>query len=458
MTLRPNAAPSVNPSTASTTTSTDPAAAPGPAARRSVWSLRVGVIPLPFYAILMVVLAVLAWRDDLKPDIPTMGALLGLCSYTCYEVGKRIPVFRSIGGPVILVTFVPAFMVARHWIPADLATNITTFYKSTNFLYLFIAGIIVGSILSMNRTVLIRGFLKIFLPLIAGSCAALVVGSLVGWALTGDLRRTVFYIVVPIMGGGLGEGAIPLTLGYSQSGAGPSETLLAQVLPVVLLANVCAIVFASVLSIIGRRFPKTSGFGRIQPAKEGDEEPELVGHNQAPFDIRQLAASGFMAVALYLLGEATHALFGWPAPIVMLVAAVCLKLTRWLPGSLEHHAGLVYEFMSIAVTYPLLFAIGVSSTPWDQLLKAFTVSTVITIVVTIVTIMGTAYLVASRIGMYPVDTSIVVGTHTGMGGTGDVAILTATQRMELMPFAQIATRIGGAITVTLALIAFANIN
>jgi Na+/citrate or Na+/malate symporter len=60
-------------------------------------------------------------------------------------------------------------------------------------------------------------------------------------------------------------------------------------------------------------------------------------------------------------------------------------------------------------------------------------------------------------GMHPVEAAMVNATHSGLGGTGDVAILTAGNRMELMPFAQIATRIGGAITVMAALGVFAYI-
>ena len=48
------------------------------------------------------------------------------------------------------------------------------------------------------------------------------------------------------------------------------------------------------------------------------------------------------------------------------------------------------------------------------------------------------------------EAAIVTCCHSGLGGTGDVAILSASNRMSLMPFAQIATRIGGASTVIFA--------
>jgi malate:Na+ symporter len=109
------------------------------------------------------------------------------------------------------------------------------------------------------------------------------------------------------------------------------------------------------------------------------------------------------------------------------------------------------------VTYPLLFAIGVSLTPWDKLVAAFNLPYVLTIVSTVASIMATGYVVGGWMKMYPIDTAIVTACHSGQGGTGDVAILTAANRMQLMPFAQIATRIGGAITVTLVLICLTQI-
>jgi malate:Na+ symporter len=91
-------------------------------------------------------------------------------------------------------------------------------------------------------------------------------------------------------------------------------------------------------------------------------------------------------------------------------------------------------------------------TPWDKLVAAFTLPYLITIVSTVATIIATGFVVGGWLKMYPIDTAIVTACHSGQGGTGDVAILTAANRMQLMPFAQIATRIGGAITVTVVLI------
>ena len=99
-----------------------------------------------------------------------------------------------------------------------------------------------------------------------------------------------------------------------------------------------------------------------------------------------------------------------------------------------------------------LGAIGVSLTPWDKLVAAFNVPNIITIVSTVVTLMATGAVVGRLLNMYPIESAIINACHSGQGGTGDVAILTAANRMQLMPFAQIATRIGGAITVTIVLI------
>ena len=59
--------------------------------------------------------------------------------------------------------------------------------------------------------------------------------------------------------------------------------------------------------------------------------------------------------------------------------------------------------------------------------------------------------------MYPIESAIVNACHSGLGGTGNIASLTAANRLQLMPFAQIATRVGGAITVTLTLVILAQL-
>jgi malate:Na+ symporter len=417
---------------------------------------KIGIIPLPVFVLLFAVIGGFAATGTVPSDILMAIVLLSMGGFTCAELGKRIPIIRNIGAAAIFATFIPSFLAYHHLLPTSILSSVTEFTKNSNFLYLFISCIIVGSILGMDRGVLIKGFLKIFVPLAAGSVAGGIVGTFVGVLLGLGAYHTFFFIVVPIMAGGVGEGAIPLSIGYSQILHQQQGDLFAQVLPPVMLGSLTAILLAGTLNFVGKKFPHLTGEGRLQPGEHDELEFEEDAADDH-VDVTTIAAAVVTAVTLYLIGSLTQRLFGFPAPVAMLVIAVALKLARAVSPQLQVGAFHVYRFFSTAVTYPLLFAIGVSLTPWDKLVAAFTLPYLITIVSTVATIIATGFFVGGLLKMFPIDTAIVTACHSGQGGTGDVAILTAANRMQLMPFAQIATRIGGAITVTVVLIVLTQI-
>ena len=425
------------------------------------WKLvefRIGVVPLPVYVLIAGLVAFFILRDGkVASDLPTMIAVLALGGFGCAEIGRRLPVIRNLGAAAIFATFVPSYLVFAHLLPEGVLKPIAEFTKASNFLYLFIAAIIVGSIFGMDRQVLIKGFLKIFVPLAAGSIVAGTVGTLVGVVLGLGAYHTFFYIVIPIMAGGVGEGAIPLSIGYAEILHQEQGNLFAQVLPPIMLGSLTAILLAGFLNWVGKRRPHLTGEGRLQPGVGEELTPGEEKAAASSLDAGAIAAAGVTAITLYLLGIACFKLFGLPGPVAMLFLAIVVKLTRAVPPSLQLAGQTVYKFFSTAVTYPLLFAIGVSLTPWETLVAALTPANIAVIVLTVATLMATGFFVGRLLGMYPIETAIVNATHSGQGGTGDIAILTAANRLELMPFAQIATRIGGAITVTLTLIFLAQL-
>jgi malate:Na+ symporter len=423
-----------------------------------VVEFRIGIVPLPVYVVLAALVAFFILRDGkVASDLPTMIAVLALGGFGCAEIGRRLPVIRNLGAAAIFATFVPSYLVYAHLLPEGMLKPVAEFTKASNFLYLFIAAIIVGSIFGMDRQVLIKGFLKIFVPLAAGSIVAGTVGTLIGVVLGLGAYHTFFYVVIPIMAGGVGEGAIPLSIGYAEILHQEQGTLFAQVLPPIILGSLTAILLAGFLNWVGKRLPRLTGEGRLQPGVGEELTPGEEKAAASAVDPGAIAAAGVTAIALYLLGTACFKLFGLLGPVAMLFLAVLVKLTRAVPPSLQLAGQTVYKFFSTAITYPLLFAIGVSLTPWETLVAALTPANIAVIVLTVATLMATGFFVGRLLGMYPIETAIVNACHSGQGGTGDIAILTAANRLELMPFAQIATRIGGAITVTLTLIFLAQL-
>lgn len=411
---------------------------------------KVGIIPLPLFLLAGGLIALDCLGGKLPSDIVVMVATLAFFGFACGEFGKRLPVLGKLGAAAICATFIPSALVHYGLLPEVVVESTTKFYKSTNILYLYICCIIVGSIMSMNRTTLIQGFLRIFFPMLCGEIVGMVVGVGVGTALGLEPFQVFFFIVLPIMAGGVGEGAIPLSIGYAALMHMDQGVALGRVLPMVMLGSLTAIVISGCLNQLGKRFPHLTGEGQLMPNRRNETHRETPVEGK--MDVTTLASGALLAVLLYMLGMLGQKTIGLPAPVGMLFLAVLLKLVNGVSPRLQEGSKMVYKFFRTAVTYPILFAVGVAITPWQELVNAFTVTNLLVIISTVTALVATGFLVGKKIGMYPIDVAIVSCCQSGQGGTGDVAILTSGNRMNLMPFAQIATRIGGAINVSLGLL------
>ena len=387
-----------------------------------------------------------------------MVATLAFFGFACGEFGKRLPIVGKLGAAAICATFIPSALVYYGLLPDVVVESTTKFYKSTNILYLYICCIIVGSIMSMNRTVLIQGFLRIFFPMLCGEIVGMVVGMGVGLALGLEPFQIFFFIILPIMAGGVGEGAIPLSIGYATLLHMDQGVALGRILPMVMLGSLTAIIISGCLNQLGKRFPHLTGEGQLMPnrANADEQSPSLAEGVSGKTDVTTIAAGALLAILLYMLGMLGHKLIGLPAPVGMLFVAVLVKLVNGVSPRVLEGSQVVYKFFQTSVTYPILFAVGVAITPWEELVNAFTLTNLLVIISTVAALVATGFFVGKKIGMHPIDVAIVSCCQSGQGGTGDVAILTAGNRMSLMPFAQIATRIGGAINVSISLLVLGN--
>ena len=432
----------------------DPINTPKPALKQRWWHIldnwKVGIIPLPLFLLAGGLIALDCLGGKLPSDIVVMVATLAFFGFACGEFCKRLPVLGKLGAAAICATFIPSALVHYGLLPEVVVESTTKFYKSTNILYLYICCIIVGSIMSMNRTTLIQGFLRIFFPMLCGEIVGMLVGVGVGSALGLEPFQVFFFIVLPIMAGGVGEGAIPLSIGYAALMHMDQGVALGRVLPMVMLGSLTAIVISGCLNQLGKRFPHLTGEGQLMPNRRNETHRETPAEGK--MDVTTLASGALLAVLLYMLGMLGQKTIGLPAPVGMLFLAVLLKLVNGVSPRLQEGSQMVYKFFRTAVTYPILFAVGVAITPWQELVNAFTVTNLLVIISTVTALVATGFLVGKKIGMYPIDVAIVSCCQSGQGGTGDVAILTSGNRMNLMTFAQIATRIGGAINVSLGLL------
>src|SRR5260363_466331 len=113
------------------------ASAPAPDMRTRIFArirwhalmdMHIGIIPLPVYGLMLICVLALIATGQILHDISVMIALLALFCFSCAELGARMPGLRNIGGPLIVTTFLPAWLVYSFCLLIRLTQAITVFW------------------------------------------------------------------------------------------------------------------------------------------------------------------------------------------------------------------------------------------------------------------------------------------------------------------------------------------
>lgn len=425
--------------------------------KENVLGIEIAGIPVGLYIIMFVIIVAGTCKGLIPNNFLTGFAFCMIIGCVLTWIGKRNKYFNMLGGPSLLCLFVPTLLVFAGILPSSVVDFTKEFYTgSMGYIDFFIASLISGSILSMDRKILINAGSRYAIPIVCGVVLSFVGAGLIGIVTGYGFGQAILNLAIPIMGGGIGAGAIPIAsiyegYGYSISGG----DVLSMLMPAVTMANIMAILLAAVLNAMGQSKKAPSGFsgagvlmqtGEIYEVKEGDKKAGATFVN--------LGIGLLMAGTLYIFGYLCSKLIfsGIHAYAWTILTAAILKITGIVPKKVEEAAGDWYELISYIGVPTILVCVSLTSMDIPTIIGAMSnpVYFLITFAVTAFAAVGAG--IGGRLSkMYFVESSITAGLcMANAGGAGDVAVLGASERMNLMPFAQISSRIGGALILLIA--------
>lgn len=394
------------------------------------------------------------------------------------EIGDKLPIVRSyLGGGAIVVIFGMGFLryvnffgVFDLFNPANaegvtytatLMKNIESFFKPTGaFLDFYIAALITGSILGMNRKLLMKAAARYF-PAIFGGIVVAFGLAVLGGVVTGfGAVRALLLIALPIMGGGMGAGAVPLSKIFESTGTMTAEEAISIMNPAVAIGNATSIVLAGIIVkvLVSRNW---NGQGTLMRSGVADaSELEISPEMQAKRDkvnVTNLGIGLFTSTAFFAWGFIVAKAWNALVPAVnihayawMIISVALCKIFNIIPENIEICCYQWFQFIMKNLTSALMVGIGLCYLSLDVVISSFSLTYLLLCLLTCVGAVIGAGLIGKLVGFYPVEAAITAGLcMANMGGTGDVAVLSAADRMELMPFAQISSRLGGAIILIL---------
>ncbi|RDY26016.1 citrate:sodium symporter [Romboutsia weinsteinii] len=416
-------------------------------------------------------IAIIAMMGDYLPN-NTVGAfaILYTLGITLGWIGDRIPVWNTyIGGGSILAFLGSAYLVYIGVIPEATIETVKIFMDTTDFLDLFIAVLITGSILSVNRKLLLKAFAGYLPAILAGVVGAIVLGIAGGMLFGVSPADIATRYVLPIMGGGTGAGAIPMADIYANATGNDPAQWLSFGLSILTIANIIAIISAGVLNKIGElKFGKVlNGNGEL--IRNADDLSKLEDTKEIKVTQREIAGGLILACSFYVLGNILSkvvvipefTLFGSVLKIDihrfawMVVLVAIANVAGVIPAELRVGANKLQGFFTKQFLLVIMVGVGIALTDLGELIAAFTLgNVVIAAFIVFGAIIGSGAM-GWLVGFYPIETAITAGLcMANRGGSGDLAVLGAAKRMELISFAQISSRLGGGLMLIIASVVF----
>jgi malate:Na+ symporter len=406
-------------------------------------------LPLGMFALFAALIFFTAFTGKLSTDYVGIIAFLMALGGIFFWIGNKVPILNDyMGLAMVLPLFAAGAMNTYGVIPEYLSKGVGAFMKG-GFQNLYVAAILVGSILSLNRKSIIKSVAK-YLPTIIGSQAMAIAFLAIAGIVTGiGVFQAIFMVGAPTMSGGSGGAIATLPAMYSKMMNMDANKLAGPFLGYCSLANVISILSGAVLSRVLDKSKTLNGHGRLL-MDEGHEE-DMVEEERASSssDYTKLGAGLLISLAFMVSGKLVAAFFPQLADLAWtIIIAVILKSVGLISEEICDYASYWLNFMLKNLLPALIVGIGISSMDISLLGTYFTLKIFFVIVMGIAGAFLGAAIFGRLFRLWPLEAGITAALCScDIGGSGDIAILGASNRMQLLPFSSISTRIGGALMV-----------
>ena len=401
---------------------------------------------IPLYLGILALVVVCMYMDCLPAGLVGGMIALMVLGEGLNFLGNHTPVVKTYLGGSVICILGAAVIQALGLIPEQTHEILDNFVNKEGFLVFYISALITGSLFNIDRGLLIRATVKLLPTAVISLAVGVILSGLLGMVMGDSFLEGILYIGIPMTSGGMTAGAVPLSAMYSSVLGTDAGQILTRIAPATVLGNCVAIIFGGLANNIGERKPSLNGNGcLVNDGHEVKKQPPM----KPTFAL--LCTGLIISMAFYELGALCHHFISIvPTYAWMIVAVVIVKGTGILSERLEDAAREWGQFAIHSWTAAALTGIGATLIDLKTILHTITPFYLLSVVLIVGAITLTAGLIGIKMGFYPLESSIAAGMcTTNMGGSGNVAVLSSSKRMELLPFAQIVTRSCGALMLTI---------